>query len=266
MSLTDEVKSHQLVKALVERAPIIIVTIQTFPFVLEAIQQQVSLKDRTFAVIADEAHSSQSGGTVAKLKQVLTAEQIEEGVEVSAEDVMVAEMEARKPPPNVSFFAFTATPKAKTIELFGRPGPDGIPTPFHVYSMQQAIEEGFILDVLKNYLPYKLAYRLAHKGKSYDEEEIEQSEGLKQLARWVRLHPHNIRSKVAIIVEHFRANIAWQLNGEAKVMIVTCSRKEAVRYKLAMEAYLKEQGYKLRRPGRVLWRSHRRRKRPRLVQ
>ncbi|HRW09274.1 MAG TPA: type I restriction endonuclease [Caldilineaceae bacterium] len=243
--ITDrEVKSKQLVKALVDRAPVIIVTIQTFPFVLEAIQEQVSLKERTFAVIADEAHSSQSGGTVAKLKQVLTAEQIEEGVEVSAEDVMVASMEARKPPANVSFFAFTATPKAKTIELFGRPGADGIPTPFHVYSMQQAIEEGFILDVLKNYLPYKLAYRLAHRGKSYDDEEIEQSEGLKQLARWVRLHPHNIRSKVAIIVEHFRANIAWQLNGQAKVMVVTGSRKEAVRYKLAMEEYIKEQGYK----------------------
>lgn len=244
--ITDrEVKSHQLVKALVERAPIIIVTIQTFPFVLEAIQQHASLKERTFAVIADEAHSSQSGGTVAKLKQVLTAEQVEEDVEVSAEDVMVAAMEARKAPTNVSFFAFTATPKSKTIELFGRPGPDGIPQPFSVYSMQQAIEEGFILDVLKNYLPYKVAYRLAHKGKSYDEEEIEQSEGLKQLARWVRLHPHNIRSKVAIIVEHFQEKITWQLNGEAKAMVVTASRKEAVRYKLAMDAYLKRQGYKL---------------------
>ena len=240
-----EVKSHQLVKALVERAPIIIVTIQTFPFVLEAIQQQVSLAARTFAVIADEAHSSQSGGTVAKLKQVLTAEQVEEGEEVSAEDVMVAAMEARKPPPNVSFFAFTATPKAKTIELFGRRGDDGIPQPFHVYSMQQAIEEHFILDVLKNYLPYKLAYRLAHNGRSYDEEQIEQGEGLKQLARWVREHPHNIASKVAIIVEHFGAKIAWQLQGQAKAMVVTASRKEAVRYKLAMDAYAKQQGLKL---------------------
>ncbi|MCB0827092.1 MAG: type I restriction endonuclease subunit R, partial [Armatimonadetes bacterium] len=152
--ITDrQVKSQQLVSALKDRAPIIIVTIQTFPFVLQAIQEQVSLKERTFAVIADEAHSSQSGGTAAMLKRVLTTEQIEEGEEIAAEDMMVAAMEARKPPSNVSFFAFTATPKAKTIELFGRPGPDGKPTPFHVYSMQQAIEEGFILDVLTNYLP-----------------------------------------------------------------------------------------------------------------
>jgi type I restriction enzyme R subunit len=244
--VTDqEVKSHQLIRALIERAPIIIVTIQTFPFVLESIQQQISLKERSFAVIADEAHSSQSGGTITKLKQVLTAEQIEEGEEVSAEEMMVAAMAARTPPANVSFFAFTATPKAKTLELFGRKGANGIPEPFHVYSMQQAIEEGFILDVLKNYLPYKLAYKLAHKGKSYDEAEIDQSEGLKQLARWVRENPYNIRSKVTVIVEHFRAKIAWQLNGEAKAMVVTSSRKEAVRYKLAMARYLKEQGYKL---------------------
>lgn len=242
--ITDQgVKSTQLVEALTERKPIIIVTIQTFPFILEAIQNQVSLRQRRFAVIADEAHSSQTGATAGMLKRVLTTEQIAEGEEVSAEDMLVAAMEARKQPQNVSFFAFTATPKAKTIELFGRPGATGIPEAFHVYSMQQAIEEGFILDVLKNYTSYKLAYRLAHDGHDYDDQEVDKSEGLKQLARWVRFHPHNISQKVAIIVEHFRERIAGHLGGHAKAMVVTASRKEAVRYKLAMDKYIREQGY-----------------------
>lgn len=242
----DGVKSEQLTKALAERMPIIITTIQTFPFVLDAIREMISLKDRTFAVIADEAHSSQTGSAATKVKQVLTAEQLEEGEEITAEDVMVAAMEGRKQPKNVSYFAFTATPKAKTIELFGRPGASGLPEAFHVYSMQQAIEERFILDVLRNYTPYKLAYKLAHDGQEYTDEEVDKSEGMKQLARWIRLHPHNIASKVAISVEHFRANVAPLLNGKAKAMIVTASRKEAVRYKIAMDKYIREQGYKLR--------------------
>ena len=243
--VTDEgVKSHQLVEALVERRPIIIVTIQTFPFVLETIRREVSLAARSFAVIADEAHSSQTGATATMLKRVLTAEQIEEGEEVSTEDIMLATMEARLQPPNVSFYAFTATPKAKTIELFGRkPAPGSLPAPFHVYSMRQAIEEGFILDVLKNYTPYKLAYRLAYHGKEVDEQEVEKAEGLKQLARWLRLNPYNIEQKVAIVVEHFREHIGAQIGGRAKAMVVTGSRKEAVRYKLAMDAYLREMGY-----------------------
>ena len=182
--VTDEgVKSHQLVEALVERRPIIIVTIQTFPFVLETIRREVSLAARSFAVIADEAHSSQTGATATMLKRVLTAEQIEEGEEVSTEDIMLATMAARLQPPNVSFYAFTATPKAKTLELFGRRhAPGSLPAPFHVYSMRQAIEEGFILDLLKNYTPYKLAYRLAYHEEEVDEQEVEQAEGLKQLA------------------------------------------------------------------------------------
>lgn len=242
----EGVKSEQLAKALSDRIPIIIVTIQTFQFVLDAIREMASLKDRSFAVIADEAHSSQTGSAATKVKQVLTAEQLEEGEEISAEDVMVAAMEARKQPKNVSYFAFTATPKAKTIELFGRPGASGLPEAFHVYSMQQAIEEKFILDVLRNYTPYKLAYKLAHNGQEYTDEEVDKSEGMKQLARWIRLHPHNIASKVAISVEHFRANVAPLLNSKAKAMVVTSSRKEAVRYKLAMDKYIREQGYKLR--------------------
>lgn len=241
------VKSTQLVEALTDRKPIIIVTIQTFPFILEAIQSQVSLRKRRFAVIADEAHSSQTGATAGMLKRVLTAEQIAEGEEISAEDMLVAAMEARKQPSNISFFAFTATPKAKTIELFGRPGASGKPEAFDVYSMQQAIEEGFILDVLKNYTPYRLAYRLAHNGQDYDDKEVDKSEGLKQLARWVRFHPHNIEQKVAIVVEHFRERMAGHLGGHAKAMVVTNSRKEAVRYKLAMDSYIREQGYPMPR-------------------
>ncbi len=236
-------KSSQLVTALVDKKPIIIVTIQTFPFVLEEIQQLTSLKNKKFAVIIDEAHSSQSGAASRRLRQVLTAEQMEEGEEITAEDVMLAEMAGRLLPKNVSFFAFTATPKAKTIELFGRIGESGLPEPFHVYSMQQAIEEGFILDVLKNYTPYSLAYKLALGNQEYDEE-VEKGAALKQLAKWVRLHPYNIAQKVQIIVEHFRTKVASKLNGHAKAMVVTSSRKEAVRYKLAIDKYIKNQGYR----------------------
>ncbi|HMQ05455.1 MAG TPA: DEAD/DEAH box helicase family protein [Pyrinomonadaceae bacterium] len=241
----EGVKSDQLAKALIERAPIIIVTIQTFPFVLDEIRENTSLKDRKFAVIADEAHSSQTGNAAKKLKLALTSEQIEEGEEISAEDVMMAAMESRAQPHNISYFAFTATPKAKTLELFGRPGETGLPEPFHLYSMQQAIEEGFILDVLKNYTPYRLAFKLAHNGREYDDEEVEKSEALKQVMRWVRLHPYNISQKVSIIVEHFKENVARQLAGKAKAMVVTASRKEAVRYKIAIDKYIRENGYKI---------------------
>lgn len=239
----EGVKSAQLAQALVDSKPIIIVTLQTFPFVLDSIRETTSLKNRCFAVIIDEAHSSQTGSASRNLKRVLTAEQLQEGEEISAEDMLLAEMEARKQPANISFLAFTATPKAKTIELFGRVGPSGFPEPFHVYSMRQAIEEGFILDVLKNYTPYKLAYQLAHEGQDYDDETVDKSQGLKQLARWVRLHPYNISQKVEIIVEHFRKNVAYRLEGHAKAMVVTGSRKEAVRYKLALDAYIQRQGY-----------------------
>lgn len=250
--VTNEgVKSAQLAQALKDNVPIIIVTIQTFPFVLEAIQADTSLKNRTFAIIADEAHSSQTGATARKLKQVLTAEQIEEGEEIGVDDLLVAEMAARPQPKTLSYFAFTATPKSKTLELFGRlPDPAkpsseaNLPAPFHVYSMRQAIEEGFILDVLKNYTPYKLAFKLAHNGKDYDNDTVDQSDAMKSLMRWVRLHPYNIAQKVQIIVEHFKAHVAWRLAGKAKAMVVTSSRKEAVRYKLAIDKYIKSQGYK----------------------
>lgn len=250
--VTNEgVKSQQLAQALLDNTPIIIVTIQTFPFVLKAIQKEASLKKRTYAIIADEAHSSQTGAAAKNLKKVLTAAQIEEGEEFSSEDLLIAEMAARPQPSTLSYFAFTATPKSKTMELFGRrPDPSqpasdsNLPEPFHVYSMRQAIEEKFILDVLLNYTPYKLAFKLAHNGKDYDDTTVDQSEAMKSLMRWVRLHPYNIAQKVQIIVEHFKAHVSWRLNGKAKAMVVTSSRKEAVRYKLGIDKYIKSQGYK----------------------
>jgi len=148
--------------------------------------------------------------------------------------------------------AFTATPKNKTMELFGtRPdpgqpaGPGNLPGPFHVYSMRQAIEEEFILDVLKNYTPYKLAFKLAHEGQEYDETTVERSAAVKRIMGWVRLHPYNISQKVQIVVEHFREYVVPLLNGHAKAMVVVASRVEAVRWKLAIEKYIAECGYKI---------------------
>ncbi|WP_018773951.1 type I restriction endonuclease subunit R [Arthrobacter sp. 131MFCol6.1] len=241
-------KSAELTAALVARTPIIIVTIQTFPFALKAIAESQALKGRNFAIIADEAHSSQTGSTANKLKKVLSAEEladVNDGGEFDVESYLAAEMAERADAKNISYFAFTATPKAKTLELFGRKGPDGLPQPFHLYSMQQAIEERFILDVLQNYTSYKVAYRLTHEGRDYDshETQVEKSEALKSLMNWVKLHPYNISQKVQVIVEHFRANVAWRLDGKAKAMVVTGSRKEAVRYKLALDKYIHDAGY-----------------------
>jgi type I restriction enzyme R subunit len=145
----------------------------------------------------------------------------------------------------LTYVAFTATPKAKTLELFGRPGPDGLPQPFHVYSMRQAIEEGFILDVLQNYTSYKLAFKLAHDGKEYDEAQVERSAAMKGIMQWVRLHPYNIAQKVQVVVEHYRENVQPLLNGNAKAMVVVASRKEAVRWQKAMRAYIQGRNYPL---------------------
>jgi len=241
-------KSAALTKALTERAQIIIVTIQTFPFALKAIRTSGALVGRTFAIIADEAHSSQTGNTSAKLKHVLSPDELaslEDGGEFDVEALLSAEMEEKATATNISFFAYTATPKAKTLEIFGRTGPDGLPHPFHVYTMQQAIEEGFILDVLQNYTPYKLAFKLAHNGREYDSTDplVDKSQAGKELMRWVRLHEYNISQKVAVIVEHFRDNVAWRLDGHAKAMVVTGSRIEAVRYKRAFDKYVSDHKY-----------------------
>ncbi|WP_026919318.1 type I restriction endonuclease subunit R [Gordonia shandongensis] len=258
-------KSSELADALESGTHIIIVTIQTFPYALDAIADRSSLQGKSFAIIADEAHSSQTGGASNKLKQVLSQSEfadISEGGQVAAEDILTAETKARADAGNISFFAFTATPKATTLELFGRPGDDGTPRPFHLYSMQQAIDEGFILDVLRNYTPYKTAFRLSHNGTTYatsdttegtvavgehrgagSDELVDRAAAVKSVMNWVKLHPTNIEQKVQIIIEHFRANVAWRLDGQAKAMVVTNSRKAAVRYKLAFDKYVREHGY-----------------------
>lgn len=255
-------KSQLLADALQGGTKIIIVTIQTFPYALDLIQSQASLKGKSFAIIADEAHSSQAGEASKRLKAALAATELDDlndGGTVDAEDVLAAEIAARAESKNLSFFAFTATPKAKTLELFGHKGIGGKPHPFHLYSMQQAIEEGFILDVLKNYTPYKTAFRLTHNGRSYESEAtstgtiavtgsatrelVDKSAAVKSVMNWVKLHPTNISQKVQIIVEHFRANVGWRLDGKAKAMVVTSSRKAAVRYKIAFDKYVAEQGY-----------------------
>ena len=243
-------KSEKLAKALEVAQPIIIVTIQTFPFVLKAIADSVSLKERNYAIIADEAHSSQTGSTARKLKEVLALDADRNSDEdLSAEDILDAAVASRRANNNLSYFAFTATPKAKTLELFGRlpnpaepPSKTNIPEAFHVYSMRQAIEEGFILDVLKNYTNYKVAYNLALKIQSADEE-VESKKAKVKLNQWVRLHDYNIAQKVQVIVEHFKDNVMGLLGGQAKAMVVTSSRKEAVRYKLAFDKYIAEKGY-----------------------
>ncbi|CAN5290392.1 DEAD/DEAH box helicase family protein [soil metagenome] len=245
---SGESKATLLTKALAGGAQIIIVTIQTFPHALKEIRTSGALKGRSFAIIADEAHSSQTGNTSVKLRQALSPEELasfEDGGEFDIEALLAAEMAEKADAANISFFAYTATPKAKTLELFGRPGADGLPHPFHLYTMQQAIEEGFILDVLQNYTPYKLAFKLAHNGVEYDSDDplVDKTRAAKDLMRWVRLHEHNITQKVAVIVEHYRDNVSWRLNGQAKAMVVTASRVEAVRYKLAFDAYIAEHKY-----------------------
>lgn len=248
-------KSAKLAEALSGDKKIVVCTIQTFPFAIEAVRELAATEGKRFAVIADEAHSSQSGEAAAKLKAVLTPEEIaelEDGGEVSAEDVLAAQMAARAADSGITFVAFTATPKTKTMELFGtRPdpakpaGPDNLPAPFHVYSMRQAIEEKFILDVLQNYTSYKLAFKLAHEGTEYDDKVVERSAALKRIMGWVKLHPYNISQKVEVVVEHFRTRVAPLLNEKAKGMVVVGSRVEAVRWQLAIDKYIKSKGYKI---------------------
>ncbi|ASJ75762.1 type I restriction endonuclease subunit R [Granulosicoccus antarcticus] len=246
-------KSDKLASALEQSQPIIIVTIQTFPHVLKAIENTVSLKERNYAIIADEAHSSQTGSTARQLKEVLMTDASDSDADPdapqSADDVLNEIIASRRASPNLSYFAFTATPKAKTLELFGRrPDPSepasktNKPVSFHVYSMRQAIEEGFILDVLKNYTSYKVAYNLALKMQDVDKE-VDSKKAKVKLNQWVRLHDYNISQKVQVIVEHFKDNVMGLLGNQAKAMVVTSSRKEAVRYKISFDRYITEKGY-----------------------
>jgi type I restriction enzyme R subunit len=238
--------SQQLAHALASGVPIIITILQKFPFVTKHTGE---LPDRRYAVIVDEAHSSQSGKGAVKMKAVLAAQHIRQEARRRAEEEQLPDYEeeiircvkARKRQPNISFFAFTATPKYKTKVLFGRTGADGKPHAFHLYAMRQAIEEGFILDVLRNYTTYKTYYKLLQSAE--EDPEVERKRAAKALARFLSLHPHNIAQKTEVIIEHFRKFTAHKIGGRAKAMLVTRSRLHAVRYKRAFDKYIAEKGY-----------------------
>ena len=239
--------SRQLKQALESGKTIIVTTLQKFPVIAEEIGQ---LPGNRFALIVDEAHSSQSGESTKSLKAVLASGSLEEaegeesGAETPEEELenaILAEMEKRGRLPNLSTFAFTATPKPKTLELFGARRPDGSFEPFHLYSMRQAIEEGFILDVLENYTTYRSYWRLLKTVE--DDPRYERRKATFLLKSYVDLHPHAIDEKVRIMVGHFVEQVHSRVNGKAKAMIVTRSRLHAVRFKLAVDKCLAEQGH-----------------------
>jgi type I restriction enzyme, R subunit len=238
-----ESKSIQLAKALESGSPIIITTLQTFPFVTDKI---AVLPKRRYAVIVDEAHSSQGGEGVTEMKGVLAGSEKkadDEDADLSDVERQILEtIRKRGRQPNLSFFAFTATPKYKTLKVFGQEGPDGKPIPFHLYSMRQAIEERFILDVLQNYTTYKLYYKLIKSVE--DNPKLDKRKAARALARFMSLHPHNIAQKAEVMVEHFRTHVKHLIGGRAKAMVVTSSRMHAVRYKQAFDTYIKDKGYK----------------------
>ncbi|WP_061211765.1 type I restriction endonuclease subunit R [Dermabacter hominis] len=259
-------KSRALLDALTGSALIVVVTIQTFPYVKDLLD--TTLGHKNFAVIVDEAHTSQSGKTAGDLKKVLTdGGQFTDEEELDSQDVInqtveadlareqqiAAETAARAGARNVSLLAFTATPKAKTKQLFGRENDEGKPVSFDVYPMRQAIEEGFILDVLRGYQTYKTAFEIERRGEKGLVTELSHGEdgdrlvdpkaATRKIIRFAKLHPTNVGQKVEIIVEHFRANVAHLLDGHAKAMVVTDSRQAAVRYKIETDKYLAEKGY-----------------------
>ena len=229
--------SRQLKEALKGGARIIITTIQKFS--TEHLAELSGQGTRKFAVIIDEAHGSQSGKSAQAMSDALTREDSASGCEI--EEVIAEYQKARGPQPNISFFAFTATPRNVTLERFGLKGPDGLPHPFHLYSMRQAIEEGFILDVLQNYMTYKAYYQLEKAIE--DDPELHGRRGQRRVARFASLHPTAIGQKVEVIVEHFRRHVLSELRGQAKAMIVTGSREAALRYYFGVRDYISKQGY-----------------------
>lgn len=252
--------TQQLAKALADGVPIIISTIQKFPFITQAIRTMeangkgvaISTAGKRFAVIVDEAHSSQSGETAMELRKILNKDGIESAIAEQLLDMdddalseeakkeLLREQLKRTKQPNLSFFAFTATPKFKTLAVFNEPGSSG-KAPFHHYSMRQAIEEGFIHDVLKYYTHYKRYYKLIQKVE--EDPEVPRRKAAKALARFVQFHDYEIAQKVEVIVEHFRTHTRHKIGGRAKAMVVTGSREHAVRYKLGFDKYIKDKGY-----------------------
>ncbi|NHN75863.1 type I restriction endonuclease subunit R [Azotobacter chroococcum] len=241
-------KSQQLARAMLDGVPIIVCTLQTFPYAQKAILGEQSLRDRRFAIIIDEAHSSTGGSTADDLRYVLTGQSEEEWEKLGKEERLSVWQSSRQRPGNASYFAFTATPKHSTLSLFGRPrnpalpvSQDNPPAPFHLYTMQQAIEEGFILDVLKNYTSYSVAFKIGSE--FVDDQRVDEKSARRVLAKWLSLNPVNVGQKVELIVEHFRKNVAHLLGGQAKAMVVTGSRAAAVKYHLALQDYCRRKGY-----------------------
>ena len=247
--------SRQLAEALENSVPVIITTLQKFPFVSRQLLKMAeergesgngTLATRRYAVIIDEAHSSQGGETATELKGVLGGEELRQEAERQAVvegqeklEELFRSMAKRGQQANLSFFAFTATPKYKTFAVFGRNG-----EPSHRYTMRQAIEEGFILDVLKNYTSYATYFKLLKA--SEDDPNVERKKAAKALARFLKLHPHNIAQKTEVMIEHFHAVTRHKIGGKAKAMVVTGSRLEAVRYKQSFDRYIKEKGYPIK--------------------
>ena len=253
-------KSKELADALASNKKIIACTLQTFPFAMKAVAELAATQGKRFAVIADEAHSSQTNETAATLKVILSAkteaEVTEDEEEISGEDVINATLSATMQAKaagkgaGITFVGFTATPKDRTLQLFGtRPDPgrppnseDNKPRPFHVYSMRQAIKEEFILDVLKNYTSYKTAFQIAHAGQT-THQVVDEKSAKAGIMGWVRLHEYNIAKHVEIVVEHFLKHVEPLLGNQAKAMVVTGSRLEAVRWQRAIQKYIKSKGY-----------------------
>lgn len=229
--------SRQLKEAIEQGARIIVTTIQKFS--TDHLRTISGQADRTFAVIIDEAHGSQSGKSAQALADTLTREEGDEGREI--DDIIAEYQKSRGPQPNISYFAFTATPRNVTLERFGTRGPDGLPRPFHLYSMRQAIEEGFILDVLQNYMTYRTYYQLEKAIE--DDPDLRERRGQRKVARFASLHPTAISQKVEVIVEHFRRHVMPELDGQAKAMVVTQSREHALRYYFGVRDYIQKNGY-----------------------
>lgn len=235
--------SRQLKAAIESGARIIITTIQKFG--TEHLKVVAGQAHRTFAIIVDEAHGSQSGKSAQALSDALTRGEPEQSSE-DVEELVAAHQRSRGPQSNISYLAFTATPRHVTLQRFGEPGPDGLPHPFHLYSMRQAVEEGFILDVLQNYLTYRAYYELEKAIE--DDPRLKSTEGRRQVARFAHLHPTAIGQKVEVIIEHFRRHVLLELGGQAKGMVVTGSRESAMRMFLGMRAYIEKHGYADIRP------------------
>lgn len=233
-------KSPQLKKALLEGDHIVTCTLQTFPEVMKLIEDTAALRGRRWAVVADEAHSSQTGTAARDLKELLTDVEMEDDDEISADDLLMAKDSAIAKSANITFIALTATPKAKTLRLFGTET-NGVWEAFDTYTMAQAIEEGFILDVLTNYSTYDMFLEV--KTGLEEDPIVNTGEAVTNIVKFARLHPTSIAQKVKVVVEHFRRNVMPLLDGRAKAMVVTSTRLEAVQWSQKMNEYISDEGY-----------------------